>query len=553
MPDNLNIFGIQYPGVKGFKLKDTNGNTQTYIKPEGTLNVTSNGTTDVTNYASVNVNLPSSVSLDTLNVSHNGTYTPETGHAYSPVNVNVLGGNIDEDADVVFMDYDGTILYTYTAAQFANLTALPPNPSHTGLTAQGWNWTLADAKTYVQTNGFIDIGQNYVTDDGATRIYVNIDSLDSHPDFSIQFYNSTGTTTVIDWGDDTTTSSTVTSLTTYTHNYSSAGLYTISLTSNNGGTIIFPNSGSTSIVVPTKAWQQQRVVKVEFGSNIKDIKQYNFYGFRKLETVSIPKISGLTFSNNCFEYCNSLKAVVFPPDCSNNIGNYAFRYDYDLIRVSFSLSQTGSLGNSTFTESTIKRASIPNNCTVTSTFYNCKNLKKTIFPTGQPSIGEFVRGCIVLNTLDISGVTTISANAFNNCQCLKSVTLNSEVTVINASVFQSCNALSKIIIPENVTTIKSSAFEGCQGLVKLTIPNKVTSIEANAFKNCNSILEYHFLGETPPTLANTNAFTGIVSNCIIYVPRTANPSSEEPTILEKYQTATNWSTYASYMQEEPES
>ena len=41
--------------------------------------------------------------------------------------------------DVRFLDYDGSIVQTYSAADFANLTAMPDNPTHTGLTAQGWN------------------------------------------------------------------------------------------------------------------------------------------------------------------------------------------------------------------------------------------------------------------------------------------------------------------------------------------------------------------------------------------------------------------------------
>ena len=55
--------------------------------------------------------------------------------------------------DVIFIDYDGTVLYAYTAAEFAQLTEMPANPSHEGLTAQGWNWSLADAKAYVAKYG----------------------------------------------------------------------------------------------------------------------------------------------------------------------------------------------------------------------------------------------------------------------------------------------------------------------------------------------------------------------------------------------------------------
>lgn len=49
------------------------------------------------------------------------------------------------DGDVIFIDYDGTVITTKTKAEINAMTSdsdLPENPSHTGLTAQGWNWTV---------------------------------------------------------------------------------------------------------------------------------------------------------------------------------------------------------------------------------------------------------------------------------------------------------------------------------------------------------------------------------------------------------------------------
>ena len=53
--------------------------------------VTANGTIDTTLNNSVTVNVPtgSDITLDTLNATANGTYTPQTGHAYSSVVVAV--------------------------------------------------------------------------------------------------------------------------------------------------------------------------------------------------------------------------------------------------------------------------------------------------------------------------------------------------------------------------------------------------------------------------------------------------------------------------------
>ena len=62
MADTLVCFGVTYNNVTGFKAKDDNGNTKVYEPP---------------------------LTLDALNAASNGTYTPQSGHAYSSVTVAV--------------------------------------------------------------------------------------------------------------------------------------------------------------------------------------------------------------------------------------------------------------------------------------------------------------------------------------------------------------------------------------------------------------------------------------------------------------------------------
>lgn len=53
--DILEIFGTEYSGVTGIKATDNNNNTKTYIRPDGNINITASGSTDVTAYATANV------------------------------------------------------------------------------------------------------------------------------------------------------------------------------------------------------------------------------------------------------------------------------------------------------------------------------------------------------------------------------------------------------------------------------------------------------------------------------------------------------------------
>ena len=137
-----------------------------------------------------------------------------------------------------------------------------------------------------------------------------------------------------------------------------------------------------------------------------------------------------------------------------------------------------------------------------------------------------------------------SSNGQVYCNMLHRAVIGSRgVTSIGVNAFRTCYSLASVAIPDGVTSIIDYAFDSCYSLASVTIPDGVTSIGVNAFRSCYGVKEYHILPTTPPALTSSTAFSGIPSDCIIYVPAGS---------LEAYQTATNWSTYADQMQEEPE-
>ena len=114
----------------------------------------------------------------------------------------------------------------------------------------------------------------------------------------------------------------------------------------------------------------------------------------------------------------------------------------------------------------------------------------------------------------------------------------SGTTKIGTYVFQNCTSLTSITIPSSVTSIDIYAFSYCNKLTNITIPNSVTSIGGYAFGYCSSLTNIIIQATTPPTLANTNAFSN-TNNCPIYVP------SES---VDTYKAATKWSSFASRIQ-----
>jgi len=427
-------------------------------------------------------------------ITQNGTYDPGNDNAdgYSSVTVNVGGGTPVERSDVNFYDYEGTLLYAYTAAEASELTEMPSNPSHTGLTAQGWNYTLAQMQSEVTNNGICDIGQMYITDDGKTRLYCHFENGRLSPMMGL----GVDGTVVIDWGDGSATDIvTGTSVGTniYTqHTYASSGDYVITLTVTSGTVNIF---GATN-----SSYHESQLLRRVATTGAYQNRVY-LDALRKVELGS-----GVTVGSNAFACCCALETITMP-NTITSISKYAFYNCYHLAHVV-----------------------IPNSVTVIGerAFAECDSLFSFALPL---SVSVGVLGSYIL--------TSSSGLRYITFPC----------KVQNASIpnytFASCVNVVKLVIPQGILSIGIYAFSTCYALTNLTIPSSVQSIGTYAFNSCGGIGEIHMKRTTPPTI-ESNTFSTMPSDCVIYVPK-----SENQTVLNAYKTASVWSTYASQIQEEP--
>ena len=509
-----------------------------------------------------------------VSITENGTTTVEPDPGYDGlsevgVSVNVQGGGgggASEDDDVRFIDYDGTLLYSYSASEFLALTSMPENPTHEGLTSQGWNWSLADAKEQVTKMGTCDIGQMYITDDGKTEIDVHFpDDARLSPILTIAVNGAI----MVDWGDNTTPNTvTGTSLSTRNdvpHTYVASGDYTIKITSVSGKFTFYGASTHTILRKNTNK-NENRVYAnllkaVRLGSGVTSIGSYAFQSCYSLASVTIP--SGVTIiGTNAFQYCYSLASVTIPSGVTS-IRSYAFQNCYSLASVTIPSGVT-SIETNAFTSCyslasvtipsgvtsigtyafqycySLASVTIPSGVTSieTNAFTSCYSLASVTIPSGVTSIGNNAfQYCYSLASVTIpSGVTIIGTNAFQYCYSLASVTIPSGVTSIRSYAFQNCYSLASVTIPSGVTSIGTYAFQNCYSLASVTIPSGVTSIGNNAFSNCYGMEKYHLLPATPPSLGGTNVFQSIVSDCKIYVPAES---------LEAYKSAQYWSSHDS--------
>lgn len=362
-----------------------------------TRNIGANGTYNTTTNNSVVVDVPNP-STGSLPIDKNGTYDV-TDYAEAVVNVSGSSPTPVPSKDVDFIDYDGTIVYSYTAAEFAALTAMPANPTHEGLTAQGWNWSLSDAQDYVAKYGFLTIGQMYITSDGKTRIYIHLEEGRLEPYLGI-CVNGTAT---VDWGDGTTSTVTgsSTSTTIYTqHVYAASGDYVIAIgvvgalglpvgNYSNGSHLLMKTS-SINAYIPNTVYLNA-VLAIHLGENIEIIGNSAFGKLANLNGITIP--------------------------------NYSITYGQYIIM------------NSGVTAITIPRSA-------------------TAIPSGMFQSGVKLRYVSLSNE-----ATTLGDSLFSNCYCLTRVAIPENVSSISSSMFSSCNGLASLSIPNGITKINQFSLQ----------------------------------------------------------------------------------------------
>ena len=609
---DLKIMGNAFKDVKGVVLQNSSGKDVKFIQPSGSIYIDENGTYDVSKYskaevdAGVKLNVQESVTITpsasgqeiypdqgydvfevayvdpipskyiipngTVQAANNGTY--DVSH-YNSIVVNVPNEYVEPDVEklVNFIDYDGTLLYSYSAEEFAELQELPLAPIHDGLVAEGWNWTIEEIQDQLESapNAPVYVGQMYITASGATEIDITLE--DGYLSPYLQVYVYYNTTLVINWGDGNSdtikTTSSVQSFKWQQHIYDSPGNYTISITRksslggfyfgcpvNLGASILSDKSDGTSSYL-----YNNTIKRIRLGSGLHTSVSCVFDYCNSLESITFPKYYT---RGGSFNYCRSLKSITLSTEtsgvsgCSNCISLLSVSIPKSA-RIIGDFSYCSSLSNIT----------IPNkvNTIYASAFNGCTSLKSIVIPNDVTEIKPNVfDGCVLLSDVSLSSnLTTIGNYAFRGCKALNKITLPSSLTSIGFYVFDKCLSLTSIVIPNGVKSIGQYSFNTCGSLVNIELPDALTSIESGlftqcrsiskltipsnvskiavAFSTCSSLKEMHLLSITPPTISGSNFNSDYLpTSCLFYVPEES---------LEAYKSDATWSRRADYILAEP--
>lgn len=426
------------------------------------------------------------------------------------------GGTPTGDYTVRFIDYDGTILKTQLVVSGGSATP-PLDPSHAGLTFQGWNYSSTELSGITSN---LDVGAMYITTDGKTHLFITLTTASGlSPTF--YFKKADVSTLTIDYGDGNTGTTSSAGNVTFSHTYAAAGDYEVTVWISTGsGTFSF-GGGTTSTTVVGTNLQEYRstLTKVFVGADVITLQAQSFYKCYSLTEISIPS-SVTSLGASVFYSCYKLKAITIPDEVTS-IPTNSFLYGC----------------------SSLQSVSIPMSVTLIGlmAFQSCASLGSIVIPNSVTSMGDTMfNACGSLREVILpdSITSNLGSSFFYGCY-LESVVVGSGITAINNStVFAYCSSLKSVVFRGPITSIGKYAFRECYSLNSIELPSSLTSIAANAFYGCYGMKFYIINATSVPTLAATSAFTGINSTCKIYVPDAS---------VDAYKAASNWSTYANYI------
>ena len=354
--------------------------------------------------------------------------------------INALPSLPLEEKDVNFYDYDGTILYALSKQEALNLEALPALPTREGLIAQEWNWDLADIKDYVTEYGACDIGANYTTDDGATRLYLHIEN-ENELVLTLNVRILTSGTLTVEHENVVLASSSQTGYISlsFTIPMPTAFPYDtfISIKISGNGTYRFGGSNASYTVLSDK---QYLLTKVETGDNLEQFDSYSFNKAVNLKSISISSniknaLGVYGFSQSGLKHFNFSKQIT-------HASNYALQYCYNLKSISV-----------------VKGADL----------------------TGNHSLN---------NTGIVKLVVPKKVLTANWCIFLKKIILSSSQTAISPSAFNGTSSLVELTLPNSVTSIGNNAFQGSAirvlDLTAYTDPTAIPTLGSSVFYNVPS-------------------------------------------------------------------
>lgn len=193
------------------------------------------------------------------------------------------------------------------------------------------------------------------------------------------------------------------------------------------------NGNEINVIIPS-VLNGKKVVSLES----------TFDGFLELKSVVVPQ--GVISIGGAFYGCESLEQVFLPESVA--MLYYAFNCCFEL-----------------------KHIDIPAAVKDVSWVFGSTGLKKVILPYGIENIALAFAGCEDLEYAYIPGTAKDLAEAFADCENLRTVVIEDGITSIGDYAFFNCTSLKELTIPESVKKFGTDAV-GIMEIREYTSPDK---------------------------------------------------------------------------------
>lgn len=492
----------------------------------GMKTINENGPSDVTNYASVTVNVePNVEALTVIPSESEQTFEGGTVDGYKPVTVsaipsNYVGSGVPQKSSsdltvngLAVMVPVGYYSSPASATGEPNVEALTVTPSESeqvfeGGTVDGYkpvtvsaipsdyvgtSITKKAAQTYTPgtTNQTIAAGQ-YLS--GAQTILGDANLVASNIASGISIFGVQGTheggvseeDVNIKW---------ITGAVSGSHSYSINGIHSYAFAAQSITDVSLPNVGS----VPSGAFTNCTNLKHVDIPNCTYINDRGFYLCVQLLSISFPLCSSI--GTSVFINCFALSTVCAPnltlvgesafATCGiqsavyskcTRIGSAAFMYCGSLSLASFDI--LSSIPQFAFFNSPrLQSISFPLCSLISSSaFRSCSALESVYIPQCQRTYTYAFANCSALSSIDLPACTSLGDSTFTYCTSLQTVSLP-ECLDLGHAAFSNCSALENVYIPK-VRSLRPYTFYSCLALSSLELPNCSSVGDLTVFSGC---------------------------------------------------------------------
>lgn len=96
-------------------------------------------------------------------------------------------------------------------------------------------------------------------------------------------------------------------------------------------------------------------------------------------------------------------------------------------------------------------------------------------------------GCSNLKTIDLSNITSLGTNVFQNCSSLISIDYFPELNEVPNLSFSGNTSLEAVGLPPTITRLGNDCFQGCSNLTSIGDISNVTDYGDGCLRNCSSL------------------------------------------------------------------